>query len=612
MSSCNTDSASRGWPQGKPQANLNEITSLSPMSQTVSHRLQLPQPSSLPPLDLVPQSFNMEDNNRDIQPEPGLRLVSETFPAHNETAGYSDHHFQLPHSQEHAGGSQYQPPAFGISAPFADIPVPDTAAPHSFQLSHSQECAGTSHWQYQPSASGVSAPSAEILVSGIPVSDTVASHSFQLYLSQEHAGGSQYRHPASIISVPLAAYIHQCSSSQEPAGDSQHQHPVSVELAPNLASHDNSNPHLQEHRTGPIKPVITFIAALLTSISMPPKCQLYHNLLVLRRLSSLHRRVEELAKLALDDAIAVYDAGELTDWKSRREGKSTLSKLKGTLKRLHLNSRGYAQGLVSGGYGLSMDISKDATNIIQSRQDYVLFLLLNYDFLDAFVQWIVENGQLVWFHVSFANSTVICMVEYMLVCQQFRSHVAFDTPDWESQLRNIIALAATICHWGVRRYLANGWFGDEDLYMQESEDYHRDLKDRMTSLTDKVTVPCDSDTSKMVSIILKLYSTSLRSQQVKFIQVARSRSSQTVKQSMEIIETARRTSSTRTCMDHCLYFMLSMIILGFTMMFASLLMIRLITNSWPNGTFKIQKVLQSDGNTILDNNHYNLKDSLVH
>lgn len=79
-------------------------------------------------------------------------------------------------------------------------------------------------------------------------------------------------------------------------------------------------------------------------------------------------------------------AGELTDWKSKREGKSTLSKLKGTIKRLHLHSRGYAQGLVSGGYGLSMDISKDATNIIQSRQDYVLFLLSNYDFLDAFVQ----------------------------------------------------------------------------------------------------------------------------------------------------------------------------------------------------------------------------------
>lgn len=93
-------------------------------------------------------------------------------------------------------------------------------------------------------------PSAEILASGIPVSDTVTSHSFQPYLSQEHAGGSQYRHPASVISLPLAAYIRQCSSSQEPAGDSQHQHPVSVELAPNLASHDDSNPHLQEHVGG--------------------------------------------------------------------------------------------------------------------------------------------------------------------------------------------------------------------------------------------------------------------------------------------------------------------------------------------------------------------------
>lgn len=99
------------------------------------------------------------------------------------------------------------------------------------------------------------------------------------------------------------------------------------------------------------------------------------------------------------------------------------------------------------------------------------------------------------------------MVEYMLVCQQFRSHVAFDTPNWESRLRNVIALAATICRWGVRKYSANGWFGDEDLYTQESEDYHSNLKDRMTSLTgtDMILFRELLDTIRSVLLSLPVY-----------------------------------------------------------------------------------------------------------
>ncbi|KAG1787805.1 hypothetical protein EV424DRAFT_1356379 [Suillus variegatus] len=190
-----------------------------------------------------------------------------------------------------------------------------------------------------------------------------------------------------------------------------------------------------------------------------------------------------------------------------------------------------------------MDISKDATNIIQSRQDYVLFLLSNYDFLDAFVQRIAENGQLVWFRVPFANSTVICMHLIPLI--------------GNLDLGTLLPWQQRSAAGGKEITRRMAGLVDEDLYTQESEDYHRNLKGPVTSLTAVLLTTATTHSypqSKMVSIILRLYSTSLRSQQVKFIQVAGSRSSQTVKQSMEIIETARRKSST-----HRLYGRLSLL-----------------------------------------------------
>jgi hypothetical protein len=77
---------------------------------------------------------------------------------------------------------------------------------------------------------------------------------------------------------------------------------------------------------------------------------------------------------------------ELAAWKLRREGRAALSQLKGTVKKLHTNSREYAKGFVAGGYGLSLDVFKGANDIISSRQAHASYLVSNNNFLDMFVQ----------------------------------------------------------------------------------------------------------------------------------------------------------------------------------------------------------------------------------
>lgn len=71
----------------------------------------------------------------------------------------------------------------------------------------------------------------------------------------------------------------------------------------------------------------------------------------------------------------------------------------------------------------------------------------------------------------------------MLVNQQFRRHIEFDSPDWESRLINVIALAGTISRWVVRRYSVNGWFKEAELYTLANEKYHAELKTQMFSLS---------------------------------------------------------------------------------------------------------------------------------
>ncbi|KAG1773724.1 hypothetical protein EV702DRAFT_1048115 [Suillus placidus] len=162
---------------------------------------------------------------------------------------------------------------------------------------------------------------------------------------------------------------------------------------------------------------------------------------------------DELAKLALDDATGshVDNVADLTEWKLRKEGQNARTQLKCATKRLHMGSWDYAPAFVAGAYGLSLDQT-------------------------------AEDGTLQWFRMPFANPAVVGLTEFMLVDQQFCSHVSFNTPGWESRLKSVIALAGTFCNWGVRRYSETGWFKNGDLYTPASETCYTTLRNRMESL----------------------------------------------------------------------------------------------------------------------------------
>lgn len=115
--------------------------------------------------------------------------------------------------------------------------------------------------------------------------------------------------------------------------------------------------------------------------------------------------VVEWAKSALSDAAAVHidnsmisfilisvsrliseTEDELATWRLMREGQNALSQLKGSVKKLHTNSREYAKGFLAGAYGLSLDVFQDSNNVIPSRQAHASFLVSNNNFLDTFVQ----------------------------------------------------------------------------------------------------------------------------------------------------------------------------------------------------------------------------------
>lgn len=103
--------------------------------------------------------------------------------------------------------------------------------------------------------------------------------------------------------------------------------------------------------------------------------------------------VVEWAKSALSDAAAVHidnsmisfilisisrliseTEDELATWRLMREGQNALSQLKGSVKKLHTNSREYAKGFLAGAYGLSLDVFQDSNNVLPSRQAHASFL----------------------------------------------------------------------------------------------------------------------------------------------------------------------------------------------------------------------------------------------
>ncbi|KIK33872.1 hypothetical protein CY34DRAFT_110495 [Suillus luteus UH-Slu-Lm8-n1] len=171
-----------------------------------------------------------------------------------------------------------------------------------------------------------------------------------------------------------------------------------------------------------------------------------------------NQKNDELAKAAVDNEAAV-DPDEkdgLVAWILQKGGQNTISQLKRTFKKLHEKSRCYAEGFVSGAYCLSFETFRNATDIAPSRKARATFLLSSYDFLDKLIELTAENGQTLWFRTPFTHPGVTGMVEYMLCTQQFRQHVKLTSPNWESRLINVFALAGTFCRWVVSRYSVQG------------------------------------------------------------------------------------------------------------------------------------------------------------
>ncbi|KAG1840797.1 hypothetical protein C8R48DRAFT_679496 [Suillus tomentosus] len=198
-------------------------------------------------------------------------------------------------------------------------------------------------------------------------------------------------------------------------------------------------------------------------------------------LSSLYPTPDEVDNLA----IAALKEKELNVWKKRDEGQRFLSRLKGTVKKIHRDSsQDCARGLVTGAYYyLSLQLLFANTDeIATSRRTHASGMLLNYDFLDTIVQRVMSDGQLKSFRVPFGNASVIGMTEYILVDQAYRQYLSLDGPDWALGIRNTLLLAATICKWKIRQCSKNGWFRITDFHISENEASHEELKTRMSSL----------------------------------------------------------------------------------------------------------------------------------
>ncbi|KAG1843873.1 hypothetical protein C8R48DRAFT_678619 [Suillus tomentosus] len=198
-------------------------------------------------------------------------------------------------------------------------------------------------------------------------------------------------------------------------------------------------------------------------------------------LSSLYPTPDEVDNLA----IAALKEKELNVWKKRDEGQRFLSRLKGTVKKIHRDSsQDCARGLVTGAYYyLSLQLLFANTDEIATlRRTHASGMLLNYDFLDTIVQRVMSDGQLKSFRVPFGNASVIGMTEYILVDQAYRQYLSLDGPDWALGIRNTLLLAATICKWKIQQCSKNGWFRITDFHISENEVSHEELKMRMSSL----------------------------------------------------------------------------------------------------------------------------------
>ncbi|KAG1763815.1 hypothetical protein EV702DRAFT_1051631 [Suillus placidus] len=198
----------------------------------------------------------------------------------------------------------------------------------------------------------------------------------------------------------------------------------------------------------------------------------------------------ELADAALAGAITnhtnVDNAMTLEAWKLRAEGQGTLTRLKGTVKQIHKNCQGKscARGAMAGAYNLSVQLLlKKTEDIIPSRKLDASALLSTRDFLDTIIQRPNDGGQLQKFRIPFGHSGIFIITEHILVDQGYWRYIPLNSlSDWESPLRNIVALSATICELEIQKCSETGWFKPIDLHADGRKVYVKMTK-RMNSLT---------------------------------------------------------------------------------------------------------------------------------
>ncbi|KAG1758078.1 hypothetical protein EDD22DRAFT_957217 [Suillus occidentalis] len=188
---------------------------------------------------------------------------------------------------------------------------------------------------------------------------------------------------------------------------------------------------------------------------------------------------DEAANKALDDNIVE----ELEEWKLRHKGQSTLAQLKGTVKKFHKDSQGSACRLVVGMYSLFLPVLfRNTEEIIPLYKWVALELLSNNDYLDVFILWLMDDGQVYSIHIPFANHSVTSIAEYILVDQGYQHYISLDGPDWEVGLQNTFILSGAICEWMIQTCAGSSWFENSNVHCEESEVSCKRMKDQVSSL----------------------------------------------------------------------------------------------------------------------------------
>jgi hypothetical protein len=142
-------------------------------------------------------------------------------------------------------------------------------------------------------------------------------------------------------------------------------------------------------------------------------------------------------------------------------------------------------------YDLSLVISERGDALIAHRINTIRSLLLNDSFLDGIIdvsdnslsfspfnmpcQLRGSDGRIQPFHVPFAHSAIIRLVEILLFELQYHRFILFDDSDkWKTCITNVLAAGGTLCRWLLRQY-STGLFIAAEFVAEENASYYDSL-----------------------------------------------------------------------------------------------------------------------------------------